>query len=378
MTERRYRKRANGQGSVYQMPDGRWVAAISIAPGKRKIWYRRTQREALARLREVLADRADGNLVIDERQTVAEHCALWLEATRNTVRPATLARYQAYARNQIEPRVGRKRLAEVRPQDLQQLYSDCLADGLSPTTVHHLHGAIHTMLEQAVRWRAIPRNPAALVDAPKRRSPERTVLTEQQARRLIAAARSHRLEALLILAVTAGMREGELAGLRWSDVFLDTGVIEITVQMARAEHGYAFADPKSRSRRRIRLSTLAIDALRRRWDIQQQERLRAAAKWHDTGLVFTRPDGQRVAQQHLASDVLAPMLAEAGLPHLRLHDLRHTFATLSLRAHVPMKIVQEAMGHSSLGQTMDLYSHAADDLQAEIAAAMDALFRESA
>jgi integrase len=204
---------------------------------------------------------------------------------------------------------------------------------------------------------------------------EMQTLDADQTRAFLAAGTGDRWEALWILAVTTGMRQGELLGLRWPDVDLDRGVLHVTGNLSRGPNGLEVTRPKThRSRRPIRLSQAAVNALRRHKAAQAAERLHAGAAWEDHQLVFCRHSGRPVTAAWLVRGRFQPLLKRAGLPLIRFHDLRHTAATLWFRSGVNPKIVQETLGHSRVAITLDTYSHMIPDLQLETARVMDELF----
>jgi integrase len=199
-------------------------------------------------------------------------------------------------------------------------------------------------------------------------------LDPDQAKILLAAATGDDLDALWVLALTTGMRLGELLGLRWSDTHIDDGVIHVNGSLCRGPHGLEIAAPKThRSRRPIRLSHAAADALRRHRVKQATERLKAGSAWHNHDLVFCRRDGLPLAPESLLRDRFYPLLERAGLPRIRFHDLRHTAATLWFQKGLNPKVVQEVLGHSRVNITLDIYSHMVPDMQLEAARAMDEL-----
>ncbi len=191
----------------------------------------------------------------------------------------------------------------------------------------------------------------------------------------LTVAADDRLEALYVLAVSTGMRQGELLGLRWRDVDLEDGVLRVTGTMQRiTNQGIGVSEPKTAgSRRQIARTAQAIAALLRRHRKQSEERLGAGAEWQDSDLVFCNTLGRPIESSNLVRRSFKPLLKSAGLPALRLHDLRHTAATLLLRKKVPSKVVSEMLGHSNIGITLNIYSHVLPDMQREAVGAMEAL-----
>ncbi|TAK59369.1 MAG: site-specific integrase, partial [Dehalococcoidia bacterium] len=215
-----------------------------------------------------------------------------------------------------------------------------------------------------------------LVDPPRSCQPEITTLSREQARALLSAARHDRFEALYVLALTTGMRQGELLALRWRDIDLDTCCLNVRGSLQRSTLGLAIGDPKTRkSRRRIELSAAAVEALSRHQQQQERERLDQGPAWQEQGLVFANELGRPMEAGNLVRRSFRPLLRAAGLPRIRFHDLRHTAATLLMGQNVPPKVVSEMLGHSQVGITLDLYSHVTPTMQRQATAAMDALLQ---
>jgi integrase len=275
----------------------------------------------------------------------------------------------------VVPVLGTTSLAKLTAQQVQRLYSTKLDEGLSTSTVHHLHAVLHRALAQAERLGLVARNVSELVDVPRMAEHEMRVLDNEQVRRLLEVAQGDRLEALYVLAVSTGMRQGELLALRWVDINLDRRTVQVRATLQRTkEHGYMLAAPKTkRSRRQISLTTVARDALRPHRSRQAQERLAAGPAWDGThDLVFSDAAGGPLSGIQVTRAAFYPLLKRAGLPRIRFHDLRHTAATLLLGRGINPKIVSEMLGHASVGITLDTYSHVLPDMQEQAAAQMDA------
>jgi len=341
--------------------------------------YARSCDEAGRKLRAALKARDDGLPPIAGRETVSEFLLDWLAGSKSNLRPQTWRAYERNIRLHVLPHLGRRRLAEVQPADLQRLYQSLLGTGLSGTTVRHVHSVISKALGQAVRWNLIIRNPASLVQSPRRARHEMRTLSAEQARALLGAARGDRLEALYVLALTTGMRQGELLALRWRDVDLDRGALSVTgpLQWSKGE-GLIISEPKTaRSRRQLQLASMAVAALRQHRASQAAEIL-AAEAWDQTAdLVFPNQAGRPMQASNLLRRSFSPLLAAAGLPRIRFHDLRHTAATLLLARGVHPKIASEMLGHATVAFTLDVYSHVTETLQREVARTMDSVLGEA-
>jgi integrase len=365
------KRRDKGEGTVFQRPDGRWEGCVDLgwADGKRqrRSIYGRTKKEALAKLSQMQRQAAEGTLVVSERTTVEQFCASWLEAIRPSLRPGTWRRYEQYVRVHTVPTLGRVPLTKLTPQHLQQLYAARLAAGASAQSVVHLHRMLHRALSQAVKWGLISRNIAALVDPPRVERVEFEPLTAEEAGRLLDAAKGDRLEALYVLALTTGLRRGELLGLRWQDIDLDARVLHVRRSLQIDEDGkWRSGDPKTkRSRRPVLLVDMAVEALKQHRQHQDHERKVAGELWKDSTLVFSNTVGGPIWGEDLLKRSFYPLLQRAGLRRVRFHDLRHSTATLLLTCGVHPKIVSEILGHSRISITMDLYTHVSEDMQRE-------------
>jgi len=370
-------KRANGEGSIYRRQDGRWSASLTLPKGRRWHFTHKDREEVARQLTSVRKKRDDGLPPIVERQTVAQFLQRWLAASKPSLRIRTSERYEQLVRLHVTPVLGRVQLANLTPLHLQRLYSNKIEEGLSSTTVHHLHAMLHRALKQAVRWNLAQRNVADFADPPRVQHHEITTLSAKQASDLLAAAHGDRLEALYVMAVTTGMRQGELLGLRWRDVDLDRSSVQIRSTMQAAKGGLKFAETKTRgSRRHVLLPARTVEALRRHRAVQAQERLRTGAAWEDNDLVFANEVGRPIAAGNLLKRSFEPLLRRAGLPRMRFHDLRHSAATLLLEQGIHAKIVQEMLGHTRISTTLDLYSHVTPTMQRQAADAFDVILSQ--
>ncbi len=371
-------RRGNNEGTITKRADGRWEARLSLSDGKRRCFYGKTRQEVARKLAEAQRQVESGLPLVNERQTVDQFFAFWLDTMRHVVKPRTWIRYEDFARLHIVPVLGRVAIAKLTPQHIQGLYAQKLKEGLSPTTVRHFHMMLHRALDQALRFGVVQRNVTELVDPPRMNRHEMSVLTPEQARALLVAAAGDRLEALYVLALSTGMRQGELLGLRWRDVDLEHGVLSVRATLQFINGQFVFAEPKSaRSRRQIALSKRAVEALLGHRIRQLEECSALGSAWDVTyDLVFPNQVGRPMNASNMIRREFHPMLKRAGLPYIRFHDLRHTAATLLLRQGVNPKIVSEMLGHASVSITLDLYSHVLPDMQQMAAEAMDAALGE--
>lgn len=375
----RNHRRGRGEGSVYQRSDGRWVGVLDLGweggRRRRKAVYASSKPAAQHRLAEIKRQHDAGLPVLDERQRVDQFLERWLQdVARVSLRPSTYRRYQELIRLHVIPNVGSRPLVRLSPQHLVALYSTKLQSGLSARTVGHIHRVLHRALADALRWGIVARNVCDAVRPPRPAPFEARTLSIDETAVLLSVAREDPLEALYVLAATGGLRQGELLALRWEDLDLDAGVMHVQRSIRRQTgQGFVEDEPKTASgRRNVALGAFTVDALRRHRARQLEVRL-GAPKWEDRDLVFPDGKGDPMDGTTLLKARWYPLLDRAGLSRIRFHDLRHTAASLMLAQGVHPKVVQERLGHSRIGVTMDTYSHVAPHLQREAAASLDDL-----
>ena len=241
---------------------------------------------------------------------------------------------------------------------VQDFYQDQLVAGLAPASVNKLHAILHKALDQAVKWHMIPRNPTEGIRAPRPTPKEMHPLSADETRKLLEAARGDNLEALYVLAIHTGMRQGELLALKWSDVDLENAVISVRRTLMKSGGSLLLGEPKTKkSRRTIQLTEEAVRALREHLDRQVEHIQRLGDLYRDEGLIFASEVGTLINPTNLRQRSFASLLTRAGLPQIRFHDLRHTCATLLLSRDVHPKFVQELLGHANIAITLDTYSH---------------------
>lgn len=374
-------KRGNGEGSISRRKDGGWMAqyVVHTAAGrKRRTVYGKTRAEVAAKLAKAVSAREDGLVFDDEGLTVEGYLGRWLkDRVRDTVRPSTYERNGTLVRLHIAPALGTLKLKGLTPAHVRWFYREKLDSGLSGGTVHKMHVVLHKALGQAVRDGLIPRNVTEAVKVPRVGRKEITPLTAEETKRFIEAARGEdRFEALYVLAVTTGMRQGELLALKWDDVDLERGVLRVRRTITRLNGTFALGEPKTaKSRRSVKLTSLAVEALRAHLGRQLEEIDRTGSLYRDQGLVFATEAGTLVNPTNLRQRSFAKLLKRAKLPEIRFHDLRHTCATLLLVRNVNPKIVSEMLGHSSISITLDTYSHVLPDMQDGAARALEEALR---
>ncbi len=361
-------KRANGEGTVYQRKDKRWVAVIPLENGQRKFIYRSTQREAIKELQLATQAKMQGTLIATGDQTLSVFLTSWLQDTAQPrLRDRTYIRYRELIMLHILPNVGKVKLQKLSPQHLQKLYNTKLEEGYAPQTVQHIHRLLHRALNDAVKWNLLARNVCDAVDSPRVPKKEMKVFTAEQAQQFLECARDDALEALYVVALTTGMRQGELLGLKWSDIDFTCERLQVVRTIARIRHkGFVVLEPKTaKGRRSINLTPLALDALKRHRIRQNEARLGVGEIWDDQGWIFCNSVGKPLEVSNIIRRSFHPLLEKAGVPKLRFHDLRHSAATLLLSLNIHPKVVQELLGHSTIVVTLDTYSHVLPSMQGD-------------
>jgi integrase len=372
-------KRGNGEGSIYRRKDGRWVGQYTVqtADGpKYRYIYGKTRQTVAERLTKAMADR-DGGLVFDAGNiTVGEYLERWLsDFVRDTVKESTYSSYTRLAEKHAIPDLSRVKLKTLTTTHVRALLREKLDAGLSARTVQYLRFILRKALDQAVADGLIPRNPVLGVKSPQVRREEIKPLSQQEARIFLqtVSEAGDKLEALYVLAIHCGLRQGELFALKWEDIDLDARTLQVRRNLAKVEDGQpVFTTPKTaKSRRQVRLTAGAVFALKSHRKRQLEYRMEFAGLLEDHGLVFTSDTGTPLNRHNVAQRSFKPLLKRAGLRDIRFHDLRHTCATLLLSTGQHPKFVQELLGHSNIAITLDTYSHVLPGMGDGLADAMD-------
>lgn len=352
--------------------------------GKRKTvveTVRGTRRDARRLLTQRLGELDSGIAVDPSRVTLAEHLREWITGTTHLA-TKTRGRYEALIEQQVVPHLGRIALQKLRPADIQKWHATLLNGGgkdgrpLSARTVGHAHRALHTALAHAVAAEKIGRNVASLVHPPKVDAEEVVVLTAEQIAAMLAGLAGHRLLPIAAVAVGAGLRRGELCGLRWGDIELDVGRLRVTAALERTKAGLMIKEPKTRhGRRSIVLPEFAATALREQWRQQSEQRLKVGlGRAGSDDLVFTLDDGSPWDPDYL-SHHWRRTLAARGLPHIGLHGLRHSHASALIAGGVDPLTISRRLGHGTAAFTLATYGHLFADTDGAAAKALDAALR---
>jgi len=374
------------RGHIRERSPGHWAIVLDVrdpASGKRRRkWhsFAGTKRAAQIECARLISELQSGMSLDPSRVTVAAYLKRWLDHVRSQVSPRTLEVYgETIAR--ITPFIGAISLLKLRPAEIAAMHAAALerggqaGRGFSARTVHMMHRLIAQALKQAVKWQLLARNPCDAVSPPRVERRQMEVLDADAAAALMEAARGHVLFMPILLGVLCGLRRGEVAALCWRNVDLDAGRLSIVASLEQTNGGHVrIKPPKSGRPRTVALPALAIEELHRYRLTQAEELLRLGIRQSDETRVCLQSNYRPWAPRSLSS-FFAIFVKAAGLPHVRLHDLRHSHATHLLMANVHPKVVQERLGHSSITTTVDTYSHVMPGIQDEAASRIDAALR---
>ena len=366
---------------------------VDQATGRqRHRWYvgGATRKEAEKVLTEMVKRNHDGDYRAPERITLGAYLEeRWLPTKRAQLRHSTWDSYRRNVEIHVKPRIGSIPLQRLTPEDLDSFYAELMVDGrrngagggLSPRTVRIIHGMLRKALADACRKGTLLRNVADLADPPKPSAygrKELRIWNAAQLRRFLDDISEHRLHPAFFLAANTGMRRGEVLGLRWDDIDLDGARLSVRHAVLNVAYELVIADVKTpTSRRTIDLDPRTVAVLRQWRRAQLEEELALGRRPDDHGIVFAALEGGPT-HPDLFSQTFDRHVAKSTLPRIRLHDLRHTHASILLKAGVPVKVVSERLGHSSPAFTMTVYQHVLPGMQADAAAMFsDAIFGDS-
>lgn len=290
----------------------------------------------------------------------------WLSTVaKQRVREATFTSYEYHLEKYVEPTLGKRKLADIKPLDIQNLYANMQKQGIGARTVRYVHSIMSSAFKQAVKWNMLSRNPCDSVDLPRMVRREMLAFSKEEAAKFVKAAKDDLCGIVLIFGLITGMRPSEYLSVKWSDIDFETGNVSVQRTLVRRKGGgWYFGEPKtSRSRRSIPLPASLLQSLREHKRHQAERRLKLGAKWHNNDLVFCN-DGKPLHHRNLAQRNFVSILKSAGLREdFRLYDLRHSCATLLLAAQENPKVVSERLGHADITLTLNVYSHVLPDMQ---------------
>jgi len=377
-------KRGQNEGSIYKRPDGRWCAQVNLGyvngKRKRKYLYGDTRAEVAAQMTKVQHDLQQYIMpVADERLTVKAFLTRWLEdAAQPSLRGTTYASYKGVVNGHLIPALGRIALVKLTAPDVLKYQKTKLVSGLSARTVTYHRAILRRALADAVKWELVYKNAAALASPPRAVRHEVSPFTPDEARTFLSKIPGNRLEALYVMAMGTGMRQGELLGLTWKCVNLDTGTATVKQQMQRVNGKLTLVEPKTaQSRRTVALPAIVVTALTAHRERQRFERKWAGSRWQDHGLVFTTTIGTPLDSANVTHN-FQKALSDAKIRKQRFHDLRHCAATLMLTQGADLRTIMDVLGHSTITLTANTYAHLTDATRRVAADMMDDVMKARA
>jgi integrase len=377
------------RGSISKRGNSSWRLVFDLErdhTGKRRqtsFTVRGTKKQAEAALSRRLAEVESGGFVEPGKIKLSEYLSRWLKHVETKTSAKTHERYSEIVQLAIIPALGSIKLGKLSPMQIQTFYGEALKSGrikgeggLSARTVLHYHRILFQALRQAVRWRLLSNNPADAVEPPKAVQKEMMALNEDQTAILIESVKNHALYIPVLLAVTTGLRRGEILGLRWCDVDLERAKLSVTQTLIRTDKGgIHFKQPKRKmSRRSVSLPSMLVDVLRKHRAERAEQLLSFGVGWNEQGLICSRPAGEPIHPGTLTSK-FSHFVKTQDIPKVRFHDLRHTHATQLFKDGIHPKVVQERLGHSTIAVTLDLYSHVLPGMQEDAASRVDTALR---
>ncbi|ADQ39654.1 integrase family protein [Caldicellulosiruptor acetigenus I77R1B] len=383
------KKRGNNEGSIYRRKDGLWCGQITIGRDesgkqKRQYFYGKTRQEVADKIAKALNDLKNGVYVDPARLLLKDWLNTWLwEYKKQTLRPSTFQDYESLINNHIVPAIGHYKLKDLRPEHLQALYNSKYGNGLSLSTIKHIHVILHSALDQALKNGLVVRNVSEATTLPKTKTKnEIRVLTLQEQQRFIAALEGERLRPAFLLALASGVRLGELLALKWDCVNLKEGTITIKRSLRRiktydknlpTKTMLAFQEPKTAAGiRTIPVPPVILEELKEHRKRQLEERLQAGSLYEDNNLVFATELGTPIEPRNFLR-VFYRIIEKANLD-INFHALRHTYATRLLEANEHPKVVQELLGHNDISTTLNIYSHVMPEIKKAAAMKLNNLF----
>lgn len=370
-------------GSIVEKGNNKFLVRVYIGreDGKRKYHSKQfdNKKDAEKYLTKILHEKNTDTFADAGKITVAEHMETWLETVvKKRVKEKTYLDYKDRVRLYINPAIGKVKLSKLEPRRIQIMYAEMIDRGLSSRVVRYAHTLLRNSLQQAVKWGHLYRNPADLVtdELPKRERKEMQALSSEQVKVLMEAAIYSPMKPLFSLLIASGMRPSEALGLKWSDVDFENKRITVNRTLTRYNKGgWKLEEPKTaKSRRTIPLPPSTMADLKEHSRNQAEYILsREKGEYNKQNFVFAANNGEPLSTNNILNRHFKPLLKSAGLPDIRLYDLRHTCATLLLSAGENPKVVSERLGHSTITLTLDTYSHVLPDMQQRAADKLESL-----
>ena len=387
---------ANGSGSIrkrevtrngkpYTYWEGRVTVDIDPITGKQvqRTITGKTQKEVSQKMREIAVEVDQKTYKAPCKLTLGEWLDIWMEEYLGSVKPRTVESYQCQIKNHIRPQLGSIRLEALSTHVIQHFYNGLAEKGLSPKSVKIVHGVLHKALQQAVAISYLRFNPSDACVLPRVERKELHPLDDDAIHQFIETVKGHPYEFLFLVTLFTGMRQGEVLGLKWDDVDFEQGTVLVRRQFQkvmvqdkdRAKNGgkkyrYQFTSVKNSRRRKIAPAPIVMHWLKRQRGKQAEWRLHAGPAWEDTGLVFTNELGGHL-MTHTVYHNFKRVVTDMGLPTVRFHDLRHSYAVAAIKSGDDIKTVQGNLGHATASFTLDVYGHVTDQMRRESAQRME-------
>ena len=358
-----------------------YVAELGIDPltGKRKRKKKRgfkTKRDAEKALALIESEVIKGTYFEPFHITFEEHLNEWFKIKRTTINTQTAEVYQGYMKNRIIPVLGDTQLSKLTPVLLQSYVNNLVEEGLASATIRKLRNIIKSSLDHAVNMELLPANPIVKIQLPKAKKKEVAVWEVPEIHAFLKVAIEDRLYPAFHLAITTGMRRGEILGLRWEDINFEKRILYVRQTLSRDGKHFLNGAKTDAGERRIKLANETIAMLKKQKRIIAKEKLACGPEYHDHDLVVCTSKGTPVIPSNLKR-TYQRLIKEADVPLIRFHDLRHTHATMLLAQGVHAKVISERLGHSNIKTTIDIYSHILPDMQEEAANQVDVIFSKT-
>ena len=377
------------KGHITERSPGKWAIVLDVPDpetGKRRRkWhtFHGTKRQAETECARLVAEVNGGNYVEPAKTTVRDYFIRWLKHEKANVSPKTHQRYEELLLKNVAPVIGSVTLNKLTAARIDGAWGHLLENGrrdgkggLSPRTVHHCRRVMLTAMDQAVKWDLLKRNPVALTRPPKVEKQQMEAFDAPQTAVMLDDFRENRVFIPALLASMCGLRRGEILALRWKDVDLASATIAVRQSAEQVGTVVRYKETKSGKSRVVALSSSVIEELKRHRLAQAEEQLKIGIRPDDNSFVVAQVDGSPLKPVSLTHE-WTRLLAKTSLPKIRFHDLRHSHATQLLAAGVHPKIASERLGHSTIGITLDLYSHVMPGMQANAAEQVDAAIQSA-
>ena len=384
---RKSKKNAQGAGSICKRSDGRWEARFTTgfdpATGKQvqKSIYGKTQKEVREKLAQITVELDDGTHMDPAKETVAEWMDTWLETyVKYSVKPYTLDAYQRDCNNYIKPALGNVRLSALTAPQIQRFYNSLRTEkNLSPKSVKNIHGVLHRALRQAMKLEMLRSNPTELCDLPKIRRKEIRPMEQNEIQAFLRAIEGSKYEILYQVTLFTGMRQGEVLGLTWDCVDFKHQTIFVNKQLQKTQKvggTYTLVPTKTGRSRIITVAPSVMALLKKQRSQQAQMQLLAGQDWENPwNLVFTKETGGHLSH-FMVYRTFKEIVTSIGLDYARFHDLRHSYAVVSIESGDDIKTVQMNLGHATASFTLDVYGHVSQKMRQQSADSMEQFIKK--